>query len=56
MTFAGRCRIGLALEGVGKDGIIVNDVSPGPILTPKLERVFRKTARSRGWADEVYGK
>ena len=42
-------------KDVGKDGITVNAVSPGPILTPKLERVFRDMARSRGCADDGRG-
>ncbi len=32
------------------DGITVNSISPGTILTPKLEAAFRKTAGERGWA------
>lgn len=36
---------------VGRDGVTVNAVAPGPILTPKLESVFRGIARDRGWAD-----
>jgi 3-oxoacyl-[acyl-carrier protein] reductase len=36
---------------VGRDGVTVNAVSPGTVLTPKLERVFREMARERGWAD-----
>lgn len=37
---------------LGKDGITVNAVSPGPILTPHLESVFRDMARNKGWADQ----
>lgn len=32
------------------DGITVNAVSPGTILTPKLEAAFRKMASEQGWA------
>ena len=32
------------------DGITVNAISPGTILTPKLEAAFRKMAGDRGWA------
>ncbi len=32
------------------DGITVNAVSPGTILTPKLEAAFRKMADDKGWA------
>src|SRR5260370_37691528 len=33
-------------------GITVNTVSPGPILTPIAERVFREIAKTKGWGDE----
>ncbi len=33
------------------DGVTVNAVSPGTILTPKLEAAFRKMADANGWAD-----
>jgi NAD(P)-dependent dehydrogenase (short-subunit alcohol dehydrogenase family) len=33
-------------------GITVNTVSPGPILTPAAERVFRDLAKTHGWGDE----
>ena len=33
------------------DGVTVNAVSPGTILTPKLEAAFRKMADTNGWAD-----
>ncbi|MHC5542779.1 SDR family oxidoreductase, partial [Singulisphaera rosea] len=36
---------------VGRDGVTVNAISPGTILTPKAERVLREVARQRGWAD-----
>ena len=36
---------------VGKDGVTVNAVSPGPILTPKLESTFRRMAQERGWVE-----
>ncbi len=36
---------------VGRDGVTVNAISPGTILTPKAERVFREVACQRGWAD-----
>lgn len=37
---------------VGKDGVTVNAILPGPILTPKLESVFRRMAHERGWVEE----
>lgn len=40
---------------VGKDGVTVNAVSPGPIFTPKLETAFRGIAQSHGWADAGRG-
>ena len=33
------------------DGVTVNAISPGTILTPKLEVAFRNMAKSNGWAD-----
>jgi len=33
------------------DGVTVNAISPGTILTPKLEAAFRKMAESNGWVD-----
>jgi NAD(P)-dependent dehydrogenase (short-subunit alcohol dehydrogenase family) len=33
-------------------GITVNTVSPGPILTPAAERVFRDLAKTHGWGNE----
>ena len=33
------------------DGVTVNAVSPGTILTPKLEAAFRKMADANGWVD-----
>jgi len=33
-------------------GITVNTVSPGPILTPAAERVFRDVAKQQGWGEE----
>ncbi len=38
-------------KAVGREGVTVNAVSPGPIHTPKLETAFRGMARDRGWAD-----
>ena len=32
------------------DGITVNAISPGTILTPKLEAAFRKMACEKSWA------
>jgi len=32
-------------------GITVNTVSPGPILTPAAERVFRDVAKQQGWGE-----
>jgi NAD(P)-dependent dehydrogenase (short-subunit alcohol dehydrogenase family) len=39
-------------KDLGGSGITVNTVSPGPILTPAAERVFRDVARQRGWGDD----
>jgi NAD(P)-dependent dehydrogenase (short-subunit alcohol dehydrogenase family) len=33
-------------------GITVNTVSPGPILTPAAERVFRDVAKQQGWGED----
>jgi NAD(P)-dependent dehydrogenase (short-subunit alcohol dehydrogenase family) len=33
-------------------GITVNTVSPGPILTPAAERVFRQIGKQQGWGEE----
>lgn len=41
---------------VGRDGVTVNTISPGTILTPKLRRAFRGMARERGWADGGEGE
>ena len=38
-------------KSVAADGITVNAISPGTIMTPKLEAAFRKMAASNGWAD-----
>ncbi len=38
-------------KSVAPDGITVNAISPGTIMTPKLEAAFRKMAASNGWAD-----
>ena len=38
-------------KSAGGDGITVNSISPGTILTPKLEAAFRKMASDKGWAD-----
>ena len=37
-------------KAVAGNGITVNAVSPGTILTPKLEAAFRAMAREKGWA------
>ena len=37
-------------KAAGGDGITVNAISPGTILTPKLEAAFRKMAGDKGWA------
>lgn len=37
-------------KAVAADGVTVNAVSPGTILTPKLEAAFRKMAGDKGWA------
>ena len=37
-------------KAVAGDGITVNAISPGTILTPKLEAAFRKMAGEKGWA------
>jgi 3-oxoacyl-[acyl-carrier protein] reductase len=39
-------------KDLGGSGITVNTVSPGPIVTPAAERVFRDVARQRGWGDD----
>ncbi|MBV8215946.1 MAG: SDR family oxidoreductase [Verrucomicrobia bacterium] len=38
-----------ALAGTG---VTVNNISPGPIVTPALERTMRGIAAQRGWGDE----
>ncbi len=38
-------------KAAASDGVTVNAVSPGTILTPKLEAAFRKMADANGWAD-----
>ena len=38
-------------KSVAADGITVNAVSPGTVLTPKLESAFRDLASKNGWAD-----
>lgn len=42
-------------KAVGGDGVTVNAVSPGTILSPKLKKVFRELAQKRGWADNGKG-
>ena len=37
-------------KSVAKHGITVNAISPGTILTPKLEAAFRKMAAENAWA------
>jgi 3-oxoacyl-[acyl-carrier protein] reductase len=37
-------------KSAASDGITVNAISPGTILTPKLEAAFRKIAGEKGWA------
>jgi 3-oxoacyl-[acyl-carrier protein] reductase len=39
-------------KDLGGTGVTANTVSPGPILTPAAERVFRDVARQRGWSDD----
>ena len=39
-------------KSAASDGVTANAVSPGTVLTPKLEAAFRKIAASRGLADE----
>lgn len=39
-------------KDLGGAGITVNTVSPGPILTPAAERVFRDIGRQRGWGED----
>jgi 3-oxoacyl-[acyl-carrier protein] reductase len=36
-------------KALGASGVTVNTVSPGMILTPKLEAVFRQMATTNGW-------
>jgi NAD(P)-dependent dehydrogenase (short-subunit alcohol dehydrogenase family) len=36
-------------KALGASGVTVNTVSPGMILTPKLEEVFRQMATMNGW-------
>src|SRR5258706_335928 len=36
-------------KALGASGVTVNTVSPGMILTPKLEEVFRQMATTNGW-------
>ncbi len=43
--------VSLAKE-FAKYGITINTVSPGPILTPALERVARGLAETNGWGDD----
>jgi 3-oxoacyl-[acyl-carrier protein] reductase len=39
-------------KALGGTGITVNTVSPGPIVTPAAERVFRDIAKQRNWGDD----
>ena len=43
--------IGIRSKAAAGDGVTVNAVSPGTILTPKLEAAFRRMADANGWAD-----
>lgn len=38
-------------KSAASDGITVNAISPGTIMTPKLEAAFRRMAATNGWAD-----
>jgi len=40
-------------KSAAADGITVNAISPGTIMTPKLEATFRRMAATNGWADEA---
>jgi 3-oxoacyl-[acyl-carrier protein] reductase len=39
-------------KALAGSGITVNTVSPGPIVTPAAERVFRDIAKARNWGDD----
>jgi len=46
--------VSLAKE-MGDSGVTVNTVSPGPILTPGVETLFRAAAKENGWGDDWDG-
>lgn len=39
-------------KAAAADGITVNAISPGTIMSPKLEAAFRKLAAANGWAEK----
>jgi NAD(P)-dependent dehydrogenase (short-subunit alcohol dehydrogenase family) len=43
--------VSLAKE-LGDTGITANAISPGPVLTPGLEKFLRKMGAQRGWPTE----